>query len=384
MSINLDDRNLDLGAAPKLNLASLRQLEYRLGLKRGYLRALAATAGGHYDPFIKPEKHRPFQEIFKKSKTRIIDNPDQELRDVQKRVYRRLLRPEILPEYIRGGVKDRNLLDNAKIHGAAALLVTVDIASFFPSVTNEYVHFLWRHVLNCSRETAMLLAKLTSFERHLPQGAATSTPLANILICAIDKRIREECARIGVRYSTWVDDFAFSGDNARQVIPTVISTLRKAGLKVSRRKIKVMGATRRKLLNGITLGRNPGVPRESLSRIRSGIHKLATGEVAAEEHDGYLRSLVGRIRQAETINANQARRARLQLIEVLERGTVARVIKRYYLEQLRKPVPIAGCPTYPAGCPTYPAGCPTYPARDFGVPHPSRFLRRVGFDDVSL
>ena len=80
MSIRLDQRNLDLEAVPKLNLVSVRQLEYKLGLKRDYLRQLAAKAGAHYDPFIKPEKHRPFQKIFKKPKKRIIDNPDEELK----------------------------------------------------------------------------------------------------------------------------------------------------------------------------------------------------------------------------------------------------------------------------------------------------------------
>src|SRR5258707_11054133 len=105
MSINLLPNQFDLSAAPKLDLRSLRSLEYKLGLKRGYLRALAAKAGAHYDPFVKPEKQRYFPKKFKKPKIRIIDNPDDELKKVQKRIYRRLLRPKALPDYICGGVK---------------------------------------------------------------------------------------------------------------------------------------------------------------------------------------------------------------------------------------------------------------------------------------
>ncbi len=241
MFIQREEENLELDAAPSLNIISLRQLEFKLGLKRGYLRSLAAHAGGHYSPFVKPEKYRPFQKIFNKPKQRLIDNPDEELKEVQKRIYRRLLRPEALPNYICGGVKGKSLLDSVKLHPDVGVLVTVDIANFFPSVTSQYVYFLWNSVLNCSPEISALLTKLTSFERHLPQGAATSTPLANILICAIDQQIRTECERMGVKYSTWVDDLAFSGTNARHVIPVVISALRKAGLRVSRKKMKVMG-----------------------------------------------------------------------------------------------------------------------------------------------
>jgi hypothetical protein len=337
MFIHRGKESLELDAAPSLNIVSLRRLEFKLGLKRGYLRSLAAHARGHYNPFVKPEKYRPFQKVFKKPKQRLIDNPDEELKEVQKRIYRRLLRLETLPGYICGGVKGKSLLDNVKLHPDVGVLVTVDIANFFPSVTSQYVYFLWNSVLNCSPEISALLTKLTSFERHLPQGAATSTPLANILICAIDQEIRTECERMGVKYSTWVDDLAFSGANARHVIPVVISALSKAGLRVSRKKIKVMGTGRRKVLNGIVLGKVPTLPRENLSRIRSGIHKLAIGEVNLDSYEEYVQSLIARIRQAQTINASQALKLRLQLIDVLKKGSFPKAFRRRYLRQLSRP-----------------------------------------------
>jgi RNA-directed DNA polymerase len=101
-----------------------------------------------------------------------------------------------------------------------------------------------------------LLTRLTSFERHLAQGAATSTPLANILICTIDKQIRTECERMGITYSTWVDDLAFSGNDPRKIILVVITSLRRAGLRIARKKIKIMGPATQKILNGIILGKN--------------------------------------------------------------------------------------------------------------------------------
>lgn len=330
----LKRENLDLSAIPKLNLFSWRDLEHRLGYTHEYLCELAAKAGAHYDPFIKAPKQHWFQKDTPNPKKRIIDNPNPKLRNVQKRIYRRLLRNTVLPFFICGGVKGRTLLDNFYLHSGTSVLVTVDIASFFPSVTNEQVYFIWKEVLNCSTDIAILLTRLTTFERHLPQGAATSTPLANILICTIYRKIRLECERIGIKYSTWVDDLAFSGLNARGIIPVVINTLNRAGLRVSRRKIHVMGAGSRKLLNGIIVGKYPGILRENLSRIRSGIHKLVSGQVPMHDHAAYLRSLCARIRQAEMINPRQAKRFREKLVSALKQSGISKKLKQKYLRQL--------------------------------------------------
>jgi hypothetical protein len=150
MTIHLPAKNIDLAAAPKLDLLSIRELEFKLGIERGYLRVLAAHAGGHYNSFAKSEKVLPFQRLFKKKKKRIIDNPDEQLRDVQKRIYRRLLHPETLPDYIYGGITNKSIQDNVNCHLGARVLVTVDIANFLPSVTNEYIYWLWNSVLRCS------------------------------------------------------------------------------------------------------------------------------------------------------------------------------------------------------------------------------------------
>jgi hypothetical protein len=334
MTLPLAPKSVDVAAAPKLDLVSLRELEFKLGLKRGYLRALAGQAGRHYNPFVKRDKPLPFQKQIRKKKKRIIDNPDDELKDVQKRIYRRLLRPELLPDYVCGGIAKKSIRDNVNRHLGARFLVTVDIANFFPSVTSKYIYWLWHHVLHCSSDISALLTKLTSFERHLPQGASTSTSLANILICTIDKQIRTECQRMGITYSTWVDDLAFSGDDPRKVIPIVIAALHKAGLRVSRRKIKIMGPATRKVLNGVILGKIPGVSKEVRSRMRSGIHKLAIGAVPLPDQPGYLRSLIGRVRQAETINRSQIGKLRSKLEEVLRDRSIPVADRQHFLRQL--------------------------------------------------
>jgi hypothetical protein len=113
----------------------------------------------------------------------------------------------------------------------------------------------------------------------------------------VDEPIRWACEEFGVTYSTWIDDLAFSGERARELINIVVDTLRTYGLRVSRTKIKIMGASAAKLITGTRLGAH-GVraPREKLSRIRSGIFKFERGLVSDSAVDRYLKGLVAQLR----------------------------------------------------------------------------------------
>jgi len=302
----------------RLNLYSLRRLEYLLGFDRAYFFALASLAGNHYNPFPKRDRPLPFPRKAKPTKQRTIDNPTQELKTIQSRINERLLKTCALPANILGGIQGKSVIDNAQLHRSSKVLVKIDIARFFPSITNNHVYYVWRHVLGCSPRISALLTRLTTFERHLPQGAPTSTSLANLVLYSIDRPIRGECARLGIQYSSLIDDLAFSSDNPRPIIGVVIATLRKSGFHVSRRKLTICGRRDRKVLNSIVLGTHGlGVLPDRLANIRSGIHKLRQGLVRSEELDSYVRSLRGRISNVATICPEKAARFRRKLDAVL-------------------------------------------------------------------
>ena len=144
---------------------------------------------------------------------------------------------------------------------------------------------------------AALLTRLTTFERHLPQGAATSPLLANLYIWMIDEPIRQACEQLGVVYSTWIDDLAFSGPRARDLIQIAADTLRINGLKLSRKKIHIMGPRATKMVTGTRLGADRvRAPCEKLSRIRSGIFKFESGLVSLDETERYIKGLVAQLR----------------------------------------------------------------------------------------
>jgi len=292
----------------QLNITSVRKLEFRLAVSRAKLRSVAQNAEAYYSPFPSPPRIRPFQKKFRPIKDRTIDNPLEPLRGIQKRIHHRLLASLDLPFYFCGGVKGRNLLDNVTMHLGASVVVAVDIKDFFPSINNLRIYEIWTKLLGCSPEIASLLTRLTTRRHYLPQGSSTSTMLANLALFSVDAPIRQACEKQGVHYSTWVDDLAFSGDHAREVIPTVVHTLRDAGFRVSRSKIRVMGPGTRKVLNGILLDRFPNVLPERFSQLRSGIHKLATGKVPRAQLRDYLSQLGSSIAQVGSINPGTAAR----------------------------------------------------------------------------
>ena len=297
----------------QLNIRSWRHLESVIIVKRGVLRAVASAAGRYYKPFEKGKKLRPFQKQHVSKKIRVIDNPQDPLKTLQKQIQKKLLSSVELPTHMLGGVSGRTIRDNIMIHQGAPVVVTMDIKSFFPSVTNQQVYSVWRNLLGCSPRISKVLTKLTTYRGKLPQGASTSTMLANLVLSFVDVDIRKACATRGITYSTWVDDLAFSGEKAREMIPIVVSVLHDHGFSVSHKKIKVMGPGDAKMLHNLVVSRTARVSRSYLSQTQSGIHKLRTKGVPPRNRARYVRALKGRIHYIAALRQNIGARLTSQL-----------------------------------------------------------------------
>jgi len=248
----------------------------------------------------------------------VIDNPADPLKFIQNRIYQRLLQPLLWPEHIYGGVKGKSLIMNITPHLSANVIVTLDIKSFFPTVTTFQVYNVWSALLGCSPAIAGLLTRLTTFERHLPQGASTSSALANLVLYSLDQPIRDYCREKGILYTTWIDDLAFSGEESRRVINVAVEALRNGGFAAPHRKLRIMPTHDRQFLTGLLLNRQPGILREYVSATRSGIHKLASRCVPTSGRERYVRSIEGRIAYIRMVNPRRARPLELNLASTLE------------------------------------------------------------------
>ena len=286
-------RPLPLGQAP---LKSLRDLEYRLGIKRDALRSLAENWREHYRPFEQTKQPKPHTRKPKAAKPRNIDNPSRDLKRVQAAILVKLLEPVTLPHFLFGAVRKRSVRMHAEEHVGAKTVVKMDIKSYYPNVTNDHIFHVWRNVLLCSPRLARLLTQLTTYERHLPQGAPTSPALANLLLASIYGPILEACAEEKIVVTAWVDDLIFSGERARDVMELVRKTLADHGFSLSPKKRQVLGTRSVKVITGVRVGeKRVRACRVTIADVRAGINNLRCGRFTSKGRIADLNRLRGQI-----------------------------------------------------------------------------------------
>ena len=156
---------------------------------------------------------------------RIINPPKPKLKDIQKRINAYLVKSIPLPNYAFGGVKRKDNIRNARFHKGQKYVFQTDLKDFFPRITNRMVYAMF--VENgFSHDVASLLTKLTTFQGHLPQGAPTSTTIANLVFVPTGKAIQSIADREGLRFTTFVDDVTISSQkDFKAVIPEIMSII---------------------------------------------------------------------------------------------------------------------------------------------------------------
>ena len=283
------------------DVVSIAHLEHLLGWNRSKIQKYASEAGRYYNPFDR-------QRVAGEGKWRHIDNPVGQLRELQGAIQRNILARAALPEFMLGGVKGRSIKDNAKIHARKPMVLTIDVRNCFPSVTNKMVFDALSRELGFRGEPLRLVTKLTTFHRRLPQGAPTSTTLANLALIPVYERIVQIAAANGLAMSFWIDDIALSGYRPQNVIDEVIGAVQAEGLSISRSKLKVVAReSGPQNVTGVVANRGVSFGTRKLQSLREEIIDLANAE---EIPDFRIRSINGKIQHVAHLKPSQARRLR--------------------------------------------------------------------------
>jgi hypothetical protein len=227
---------------------SLRKLHHATGFDPATLRRAAAERATSY---------RPFHNTKPGGKSRHIDNPVGLLKAIQKSLVRNVLSEWSAPPEMFGAVPGRTARDNAMAHLEAPVLAKLDIKQCYPSISEAQVASALARSLGCSSEIASLLAALTTVNDHLPQGAPTSSSIANMVLKPYLDALRARLAPLGVGVVTmFVDDVGLSGARAREALGVAIRLLHAHGFRVSPDKIDVMANHREaQTLTGFTVNR---------------------------------------------------------------------------------------------------------------------------------
>ena len=272
---------------------------------------------------------------------RLLEIPPESLRVLQRRLLHRALDQVRPHEAAHGFVGGRSVRSHAAPHVSRALVIRLDLADFFPSMTGARVFLLFRalgfdvHMANVL--TAMCVTQQTrsalraamrgaSFAQiaeanerfgvsHLPQGAPSSPAIANLCAFALDIRLTAWAASFGATYTRYADDLVFSGDIAfaaryRDFIRTARAIITSEGWRLNTQKTRVMRASVRQSFTGLVVNERVNVPRETFDRLKARVHRFATRCNATHSASDECAALLGHV--AWLAQSHPARAAKLR------------------------------------------------------------------------
>lgn len=288
-------------------LNSTRSLARILGVTRDQLQNVADNIDAHYHEWPSTDART--------GKVRQIRSPSAELKSIQRRLAKRLFRCTSLGPEVQGGVRGRSTLTNAAMHLGRAYLVTIDVRRFFPSVRHTIVYRLLRFEFGFGRNVARLVTRLVTFDGQLPQGAPTSSAIANWLLhVPVDEPVVAEAHQLGLRYSRFVDDLAVSGNRPQEIVNLIARQLSTRRLAISRKeKLRIMPRSKPQKITGLLVnGCKPSVSKQKRDQVRAAIHalgRLPAGPLRNRD----LQSVRGRVGYVKRFNPGCAARLERQL-----------------------------------------------------------------------
>lgn len=233
---------------------------------------------------------------------RLISSPKPAMRRAQQWIREMILKP--LPvgpaaTAFRPGI---SIVDNARQHADAEVVVRIDLKDFFPTITFDRVRGFFQS-LGYNPGVSTVLALLCTDaprarvsmdgqvsyviigKRGLPQGACTSPDLANLIAAGLDARLVGLAKAFGWTYTRYADDLVFSSrsddPDAARLVHAVTRIAGDEGFQVNDRKTRIMRSPNRQTVTGLLVNDQVRLTRQDLRRIRAFLHRCETRGVEA-------------------------------------------------------------------------------------------------------
>ncbi len=252
--------------------AGVDELARRLGMT---VEALQAT----------PVVYREFPIPKRSGGTRRIAAPETALKDLQRRILRRLLARLRAHPAATGFERFHSIATNALCHAGQAVVLRLDVRDFFPSTREARVRNYFR-LIGWNRDASGLLTRLCTHRGGLPQGAPTSPRLSNLVNVLLDARLEALAKSLGASYTRYADDMTFSFPKDERTPVHVLIRAAKAILEDEGyalhqdRKLQIMRRHERQRVTGLVVNAGVRLPRETRRRLRAVEHHLKAGKPA--------------------------------------------------------------------------------------------------------
>lgn len=224
-------------------------------------------------------KYYRFFDIPKKNGgSRRISEPLPELKSLQKILYTEIFYPKryLIHKCAYAYMPNVSISRCIDKHIGKAVIVKMDIKSFFDSITDKLVYDSLRYAFRMDDKTARIITDLCTLNGSLPQGSATSPILSNFVCRILDRRLYNYCTKHDIEYSRYADDMIFSGDfDVSELIHHVSWALRDYyGFKLNYDKLRVMHSYQRQVLLGVLVNQRCRLTKEKRHELRQELYYI--------------------------------------------------------------------------------------------------------------
>ncbi|TDT92233.1 reverse transcriptase family protein [Pseudodesulfovibrio indicus] len=292
-----------LSQSPLFKLKSKKKLADLLGQSLGDLQSLAKS-NDNYNVYTLSPKSKLDHPYFLR-KERQVQEVRPHLKNVHERILNLLKRVQT-PDYLHSATKGKSYRSNAEAHLSKDVIYTVDIKSFYESVTFGRIYHFFHSTLKCSPDISHLLTRLCAYKRNLPTGSCISPLLSFWTNVTMFQELDLFSKTNGLTMTLYVDDLTFSGtDLPKKTCFKIDKIIASYGYKPHKQQLYIN--KKAKIVTGLALcGARLDIPNKRRGKIRVLIEAIAR-ERDAEKKEKLCNSLVGMTYEAAQFNRGYAR-----------------------------------------------------------------------------
>lgn len=260
-----------------------------------------------------------------------------------------------------GFITNRSIKSNALIHIKKRFVFNIDLKDFFGSVHFGRVKNLFlKAPFNLDHATATVVAQLCCHQNKLPQGAATSPIITNMICLKLDRELQRLAKEYRCHVSRYADDITFSFSCSKVRLPKAIIQIKASdetitvgdkltkliksnGFEINKSKVRLKGQHQRQEVTGLVVNDHVNIKREFIQQTKSMLYAWEKhGLIPATSHymEKYKKKdLAGRYRKTNHLYFTEMIRGRVNFVRMVKgaNNSIYKTLAYRYFKLIGRP-----------------------------------------------
>ena len=230
------------------------------------------------------DRYTSFKIAKRNGMPRVIDAPTTNVKILQQKLNTVLQAVYRTKPSVHGFVACKSVKTNAQQHTKKRWVFNIDLEDFFHTIHFGRVRGMFMaNPYNLPDNVATVLAHLSCFQGHLPQGAPTSPIISNMICAKMDDQLQRLAQSCRSRYSRYADDITFSTTTRRfpadlaspnrlgqvQAGRLLNEIIEQNGFRINTNKVRLRARHHRQEVTGVTVNDKLNVPKRFVNQIRA-------------------------------------------------------------------------------------------------------------------